>query len=194
MVATESVDLARRIRMMRSHGISRDAWNRYTKEGKWYYEILEAGYKYNLTDLQAAIGLVQLAKCDAMRQARRRIAERYTSAFQDMELLETPTVRAGCESAWHLYILRLRLKALRIDRGRFIEELKSLGIGTSVHFIPLHLHPFHQRRFGYKRGDFPHAEAEYERCISLPIYPALADDEIDHVISSVKEVCHSWAS
>jgi perosamine synthetase len=194
MVATDNDDFAQRIRMMRLHGISRDAWNRYSSEGNWYYEVEEAGYKYNMTDLQAAIGLVQLSKCDAMYGARRRIAERYTSGFRNVEAVQVPITYPDRESAWHLYILRLRLGALTIDRGRFIEELKALGIGTSVHFIPLHLHPLYQRKYGYRRGDFPRAEGEYERCISLPIYPELSDEEIDYVISSVKDVCHRSAA
>ncbi len=189
MVTTHNEAFADRMRMMRLHGISRDAWRRYSGEGNWYYEVHEAGYKYNLTDLQAAIGLVQLAKCDALNAARERIALRYDTAFSRNEVLEVPTVRADRTTAWHLYILRLQPGKLEISRDHLIEELRRRGIGTSVHFIPLHLHPYYQRTFHYRKGDFPRAEAEYERCISLPIYPDMSDDAIGYVISTIEEIC-----
>jgi perosamine synthetase len=189
MVTTHNEAFADRMRMMRLHGISRDAWRRYSGEGNWYYEVHEAGYKYNLTDLQAAIGLVQLAKCNALNAARERVALRYTAAFSGNKALEAPTVRPDRTTAWHLYILRLRSDNLDIDRDHFIEELRRRGIGTSVHFIPLHLQPYYQRTFGYRKGDFPVAEAEYGRCISLPIYPSMSDEAIDYVISTIEEVC-----
>jgi dTDP-4-amino-4,6-dideoxygalactose transaminase len=176
------------MRIMRLHGIERDAWKRYSNEGSWFYQVLDAGFKYNMTDLQAAIGLVQLNKCDALRSARQAIAERYTAAFDEIPALETPPHPSDRETAWHLYILRLRSEHLGIGRDQFIEELKHRGIGTSVHFIPLHLHPFYQDRFGYRPGDFPRAEAEYSRTLSLPIYPTMTDAQIQCVISAVYEV------
>lgn len=194
MITTEDEKLAERMRVMRLHGISRDAWKRYTAEGSWRYEVMAAGYKYNLTDLAAALGLVQLAKCDALWAARCRISQRYTEAFQALEALEVPTVRPGRESAWHLYILRLRLEHLGINRDRFIEELAEQGIGTSVHFIPLHLHPYYQRAWGYKPGDFPRAEREYARCLSLPIYPTMSAEEVEAVIAAVAETARKYAA
>ena len=190
MVTTDNEEYAQRIRMMRLHGISRDAWKRYSSEGNWFYQVHEAGYKYNLTDIQAAIGLVQLAKCDAMRAARQRIAERYDQAFAGDPALEIPTVHVDRTSAWHLYILRVNEAMLGIGRGDFMKELQARGVSTSVHFIPLHLHPYYQREFGYRQGDFPVAEAQYERCLSLPVYATMRDEEVDSVISAVQEICH----
>jgi perosamine synthetase len=188
MITTNNEDYAARIRMMRLHGIAGDAWKRYGKSGSWYYQVMEAGYKYNLTDVQAALGLVQLSKCDAMDEARGRIAEKYTAAFRRVSALEPPTVKSDRKTSWHLYILRLRLERLGIDRDRFVDELRQHGIGTSDHFIQLHLHPFYQREYAYKRGDFPKAEAEYLRCLSLPIYPTMSNAEVEHVISPVTAV------
>jgi dTDP-4-amino-4,6-dideoxygalactose transaminase len=188
MITTDNDEYATRSRMMRLHGIAGDAWERYGKNGAWYYEVMEAGFKYNLSDLQAAIGLVQLAKCDAMNNARRRIAERYTSAFKDVGALEPPMVTSNRTTSWHLYILRLRLEQLQIDRNAFINELKERGIGTSVHFIPLHLHPYYQSAYGYRKGDFPVAETQFQRCVSLPIYPGMSDADVEQVINIVTKV------
>ena len=188
MITTDNPELASRMRVMRLHGISKDAWKRYSAEGSWYYEVEEAGFKYNMTDVQAALGLAQLAKCDANWQARQRIAQRYTQEFSTIEELEPPRLLENRESAWHLYVLRLRLEKLGINRDRFIEELKKRGIGASVHFIPLHLHPYYQRRFGYKEGDFPQAEQEYRRCLSLPIFPTMRSKDVERVISVVGEI------
>jgi perosamine synthetase len=192
MITTDDDALAARIRRLRLHGISRDAWKRYTNEGTWYYEVEEAGYKYNFTDLQAALGLVQLSKCDALTEARRRIAERYTRAFADVIGLEAPRVLEDRTSAWHLYVLRLQPDRLSIARDKFIDALRERGIGVSVHFIPLHLHPFYRSTYGYKPGDLPHAEREYQRCLSLPIFPTMTNGEIERVIATVTEIasCH----
>src|SRR5690349_15509863 len=189
MVTTDNEEYARRIRMMRLHGISRDAWKRYSNEGNWYYQVHEAGYKYNLTDVQAAIGLVQLAKCDAMWAARRSIVERYNQAFTSEAGLEIPTVRVDRSSAWHLYILRVNEEVLGIGRDDFLKELKARGVSASVHFIPLHLHPYYQREFNYRQGDLPIAETQYERCLSLPLYATMRKEELDCVITAVHEIC-----
>jgi dTDP-4-amino-4,6-dideoxygalactose transaminase len=188
MITTDNSDHAVRMRVMRLHGISGDAWKRYGKNGSWFYEVVEAGFKYNPTDLQAALGLAQLAKCDALNDARHRIAERYTSAFKEVSVLEPPAMKSDRATSWHLYILRLHLDKLQIDRNSFIQQLKERGIGTSVHFIPLHLHPYYQRAFGYQKGDFPVAEAEFQRCISLPIYPGMSDRDVEQVIDKVTEI------
>jgi dTDP-4-amino-4,6-dideoxygalactose transaminase len=188
MVTTEDDELADRMKMMRLHGIGRDAWKRYSSEGSWYYEVLNAGFKYNLTDMQSAIGIVQLNKCTEMRSLRARIARQYTEAFSQYEELETPTVLADRESAWHLYVLRLHLDRLKIGRSEFIEQLKQTGVGTSVHFIPLHLHPYYRDAYHYCHESFPVALREYCRSISLPIYPGMSPDQVAYVIEQVSEV------
>ncbi len=185
MITTDNPEAAERMRRMRLHGIERDAWRRYRGDGFWFYEVLEAGFKYNLTDFQSAMGLVQLAKSDSMRVAREAIAQRYTAAFSSCEELVIPTVREDRSTSWHLYILRLRLDRLKKDRNSFIEALQRHGVACSVHFIPLHLQPYYQRAHGYEPGDFPRAEREYYSCLSLPIYPGMTDLEINHVISTV---------
>lgn len=188
MITTDDDDRAQRFRTLRLHGIEQDAWKRYSGQGAWNYQVLEAGFKYNLTDIQAALGIVQLGKCDAMNDARRRIACLYNAAFAEEPSLEIPAELPDRETSWHLYVLRLRLEQLNVDRDRFLDELAERGVGASVHFIPLHLQPFYQRTFGYKTGDFPHAEREFQRCLSLPIYPTMTDGEIGHVISAVLDV------
>lgn len=192
MVTTNDDSYAQRVQLMRLHGISRDAWKRYSVEGSWFYEVLEAGYKYNFTDLQAALGLVQLSKCDSMSEQRTRVAEQYNRAFSDMPAVQTPCVLPDCQVAWHLYVLRLNLSQLSIDRDGFIRELMERGIGTSVHFIPLHMHPLYRRDYGYKENDCPVACREYSRSLSLPIYPDLSEDEVGYVINSVREVIKVW--
>jgi len=192
MITTESQEYAPRLQVMRLHGIARDAWKRYSAEGSWFYEVLEAGFKYNLTDLQAALGVVQLAKCDAMNRNRERVAQRYTSAFQSLEALDVPGKSSDRTTSWHLYVLRLRLERLRIDRNKFIQELADRGVSASVHFIPLHLQPVYQRDYQYKPGDLPVAEREYQRSLSLPIYPAMGSEEVEHVIWAVSDVVSTW--
>jgi dTDP-4-amino-4,6-dideoxygalactose transaminase len=192
MLTTSNDKVAERVRIMRLHGIEREAWKRYSGDGSWFYQVLEAGYKYNMTDIAAAIGLVQLGKCDDLSAARHAIAERYTAAFSEIPSLQVPDNKHDRKTSWHLYVLRIHPEKLSIDRDRFISELKSRGIGTSVHFIPLHLHPFYQKRFGYKLGDFPVAEAEYARALSLPIYPTMADAEINAVIQAVADVTNMF--
>jgi dTDP-4-amino-4,6-dideoxygalactose transaminase len=203
MITTPDAPAAKRLRRLRLHGIERRAAGRdEPPPASWKYQIAEAGYKYNLTDFQAAIGLVQLKKCEALRQARERIAARYTQAFAGLEAIELrdhPAAATGAEqggacpsaensSSWHLYILRIRPHMLGIDREQFIQALEHRGIGASVHFIPLNLHARYQREFGYRRGDFPVAEGEYCRSISLPIFPDMADGEIERVIEAVVEI------
>jgi dTDP-4-amino-4,6-dideoxygalactose transaminase len=187
MVTTESPAAAQRIRLMRLHGIENDAWKRYRDDGSWRYEVHEAGFKYNLTDMQAAIGLVQLAKCDAMRRARQRIAQVYTDAFSSHEELLLPEIQSDRSTSWHLYILRLRSDRLRVDRDAFMRALGARGVSCSVHFIPLHLQPYYQRAYGYKEGDFPNAEQQFASCLSLPIFPGMTDLEIEHVIRAARE-------
>jgi len=188
MATTENAEWAERMRMMSLHGISHDAWDRYTDKGSWYYEIIRPGYKYNLTDIAAALGIEQLKKCDRFHQARQRIAMRYHDCLADLPGLQVPTCRPDVQHAWHLYVVQLDLKQLRIDRRDSIKALKAENIGTSVHFIPLHLHPFYRDSFGYEPADFPNASAAYERIISLPIYPKMTEADIEYVISTVSKI------
>ena len=192
MVTTENDEWAERIKILRLHAISKDAWKRYSGEGSWYYEVVEAGYKYNMTDIQAALGLAQLRKLEWMWEKRKEIADKYTEAFRNSEFIETPKVKPDRISAWHLYVIRLNLEALSIDRAQFIEELEIRGIGTSVHFIPLHKHPFYRDAFGYNSRDFPVAEWLYEKIISLPIYPGMTGKEVEFVVESVLDVCEKF--
>ncbi len=188
MITTNDAAAAERMRIMALHGISKDAWKRYTAEGSWYYEILHAGYKYNLTDIAAALGLEQLKRQEEFLAARARIAQRYADAFADLAELRCPIVRADRTHAWHLFVIELAPDRLRISRNEFIEQLRQSGIGTSVHFIPLHLHPYYRERFGYQPGDFPEAWDIYQRIVSLPIYPAMSDADVDDVIASVRTI------
>ena len=193
MITTDDAAAAERMRRLSLHGISKDAWKRYSAEGTWRYDVMEAGYKYNFTDLQAALGIAQLAKCEAMRRSRATIAARYDAALGQIDAYETSTFPEHVEHAHHLYVLLVTPDALRIGRDRVIEELKSRGIGTSVHFIPLHLHSLYRDRFGYAPGQFPNAEERFERAISLPIYPGMSDGDVDRVIESLVEIARGYS-
>lgn len=189
MLTTDDEALARRCMKMRLHGISTDAWNRYSKEGSWYYEVVEAGYKVNMPDLLAAVGRAQLQKAEAFQARREEIARCYSQAFSQLGELETPPkIDIRAQHAWHLYILRLRNEELPLTRSKFVDQLKDLGIGSSVHFIPLHLHPYYQREYQYRIGEFPNAEDAYRRCISLPIFPGLSDEQVKRVIDAVTQI------
>ena len=178
--------------MMALHGINRDAWKRYSAEGSWYYEVLRPGYKYNMTDIAAAIGLHQLARSDWLLERRRVIAQRYTEAFSRWPELEPPPNPAHVEHAWHLYMLRLRLERLAITREAFIQELAKANIGSSVHFIPLHLHPFYRDTYQLTAEDFPAALHAYRRVVSLPIYPGMTDEDVEDVIATVEQVIRMY--
>lgn len=177
-----------RARVVGLHGMDRDAWKRYDKGGSWFYEVVLPGFKYNMTDMQAAMGSVQLARLGQMQKRRREVVDMYQRAFREHPALETPAERADVEHAWHLYVLRLRRERLSIDRARFIEELKALNIGSSVHFIPVHLHPFYAKKYGHRRGDLPVAEDAYDRMLSLPLNPRMTDDDVRDVIDAVLDV------
>ncbi len=189
MLTTNSDEYAERSRTMRLHGIGRDAWKRYSREGSWYYEVQHAGYKMNLCDLLSAIGIAQLSKCDDFWKRRQSIARTYSQRFRCLEELEIPPEGQTPDGhSWHLYILRIKPDTLAINRNQFIEQLKEMGIGASVHFIPLHLHPYYRTRYGYKAGDFPDAEDSYSRCLSLPIFPGLTDAQVDKIIAVVTQI------
>ena len=188
MATTECAEWSDRMRMMSLHGISKDAWNRYSSEGSWYYEVNLPGFKYNLTDIAAALGIEQLKKCDRFWQARKRIAEIYNDAFSDLLEVQIPLLRSGVQHAWHLYVIQLDLPRLRIGRNEFIELLKKENIGTSVHFIPLHLHPYYRNALKHHPNDFPNATAAFDRIISLPIYPRMTEADVQRVIAAVEKV------
>jgi perosamine synthetase len=188
MATTDNSTWAERMRIMSLHGISHDAWKRYTKEGSWYYEVLYPGFKYNLTDLAAAIGAEQLKKCSEFWQARRRIAMTYSRAFAELGEVRVPACRDDVQHAWHLFVIQLDLDRLKINRNQFIDALREEEIGTSVHFIPLHLHPYYRDKFAYKPADFPNATAVFERIVSLPIYPRMTGGDVDRVIGTVSTI------
>lgn len=192
MATTENCSYAERMRIMSLHGISKDAWKRYTAEGSWRYEILAPGFKYNLTDLQAAVGLVQLSKCDSLCARRTVLAQRYTDALADFDAFETPKVRPDIRHAWHLYVILIKPGTLRVQRDELIEILKQRAIGTSVHFIPLHTHPYYRQRWGDRTGDFPVADDYFDRCLSLPLYPAMSDEDQAFVIQTLAEIAHQF--
>jgi len=188
MLTTRNAEIAKRAQVMRLHGMNRDAFDRFTATvPSWYYEVIAPGFKYNLTDIAAALGLQQLKKARAFQQARARIAAAYSAAFAGLPLITPPDAPAGELHAWHLYALRLG-DGLAIGRDRFIERLFDLGIGCSVHYIPLHLHPYWRDRYGLQARMFPHSQKAYERLVSLPIYTRMGESEVQRVIDAVRAV------
>lgn len=188
MLVTRDAALAGRAKVMRLHGMSRDAFDRFTAQvPSWYYEIVAPGYKYNLTDIAAALGLHQLRRADDFQRRRARIAARYDEGFAGLPIVTAPPAPPGETHAWHIYALRLAPGA-PVDRNTFIERLYARGIGCSVHYIPLHLHPYWRDRYGLQPAMFPHSQAAYERLVSLPIYTRMGDADVDRVIGAVRSV------
>ncbi len=185
---TGSQEFVEKARPFILHGLSRDAWKRYQRGNSWYYEIMFPGFKYNMSDIQAAIGLGQLSGINGFQQRRRKIVAAYREAFSGHPALELPVERPEVEHAWHLYPIRLCEEALAIDRRQFAEELEKLNIGTSVHFIPIHIHPYYRRKYGYEPHDFPVAYRNYRRLLSLPLYPSLTTQDVRDVTAAVLEV------
>ncbi len=178
MAVTLREEYAQKMRINRLHGISRDAWDRYTLAGSWYYEVVDNGNKYNMTDLNAALGIAQLEKLDWMNEQRGRIARRYTEAFAGTSIA-APVLRPDRTSSWHLYVIKTD------RRNEAVERLREAGVGTSVHFIPVHKHPYYRTTYGYRDDAYPVANRVFERSLSLPIYPGLTDSEVDRVIELV---------
>jgi dTDP-4-amino-4,6-dideoxygalactose transaminase len=174
------------------HGMSRDAWDRYEAKGSWYYEVIRPGFKYNLTDIQAALGLHQLRKLGRFQARREEIVRQYNEGLSGFEELSLPTKRPEVEHAWHLYVVRLNLERMGITRDQFIEELKERRIGSSVHFIPVHLHPYYRDKYGYGPEDFRVASREFRRIISLPLNPRMSDRDVLDVIEAVGEVVRKF--
>ena len=188
MITTDRDDLAERMRIMTLHGISKDAWKRFSAEGSWYYEITAPGYKFNMTDIAGAIGVHQLAKCDDLWMKRQQIANYYRAAFEHVDAIETMDVDPSCQHAWHLFVIKIVPELLTIDRNAFINRLNELGVGTSVHYTPLHMHPLYRERFGYTPDDLPVAKSVYERIISLPIYAEMTEEHIEYVADTVNSI------
>jgi dTDP-4-amino-4,6-dideoxygalactose transaminase len=186
MLVTRDAALAQRARTMRLHGMSRDAFDRFTATvPSWYYEVVAPGFKYNLTDIAAALGIHQLKRAQAFQQQRERLALAYDRALAGMPLLLPPRAPAGDMHAWHLYVIRLGDGAA-VARDRFIERLYATGIGCSVHYIPLHLHPYWRDRYGLSAAMFPHSQHAYERMVSLPLYPRMTEDDVQRVADAVR--------
>jgi perosamine synthetase len=185
MACTNNDALAERMRIMSMHGISKDAWKRFTLEGSWYYEIISPGFKYNLTDIAAAIGIHQLRKADAFRTARSRVAAWYQERLRGIDQIILPVDHPNRFHSWHLFVIRLRLDQLTIDRARVIEELRNSGIGTSVHWMPLHMHPYYRDAYHYQPEDYPVSARLFWEMISLPIYPSMSEDEVASVCETL---------
>src|SRR5262249_4700030 len=193
MAVTNDEELSHRMRMMSLHGLSHDAWNRYSNGGSWDYKIAAPGFKYNLTDIAAAIGIHQLARAEAMREAREEKARQYQSRLASIEQIELPPDDPNRVHSWHLFPVKLNLDSISIDRNQFVEELKKRGVGCSVHWRPLHLHPYYERTFGWQPTDLPFATEVWTRLVSLPLFPQMTEREIDHVVSSVAKICSAYA-
>ncbi len=194
MTVTASEAIADRLRQFRNHGIVRDparfmaSDDEREGQGSWYYEIQDIGLNYRISDVQCALGLSQLEKLDEFINRRRFLAERYTSAFAGSNLILEPHIAPDSATAWHLYVIRLNLEALAWSRRRVFEELRSRGVGVQVHYLPLHLQPYYRSRYGYQRGDFPYAEAYYDAAITLPLFPAMTERDVDQVVEIVLDI------
>jgi dTDP-4-amino-4,6-dideoxygalactose transaminase len=188
MLTTADASLAERLRTRRLHGMNRDAWRRYSADGSWRYDVTYPGFKYNMTDIAAAMGLVQLRRLPALHQRRRQLAALYGELLSDVPELELPVTQPDVEHAWHLYVVRLRPERLRVHRDEVIELLKAEGVATQVHFIPLHLHSYYRYAFGYRPEDFPVASAAAERILSLPFFTLMSDDDVRYVAMTLRRI------
>jgi perosamine synthetase len=177
------------MRLMSLHGLSHDAWKRYSGGSSWDYRILAAGYKYNMTDIAAALGVRQLERAEALRAEREALALRYQSQIAEVGEIELPLVPTNRIHSWHLFPIRLRLDRLKIDRNQFITQLRERGVGCSVHWRPLHLHPYYAEQFGWRPDQFSVATALWERLITLPLFPGMRDEEHQSVVDVVRELC-----
>jgi dTDP-4-amino-4,6-dideoxygalactose transaminase len=188
MLTTNDEKMAETARVLTSHGMSRNAWNRYAKGGTWRYDVEYAGYKYNMTDIQAALGMCQLDRLDFMQERRRRYAAIYNEELSGVRGVSVPPDTDRGVNSWHLFTILIESGELDIGRDEFIDELTDMNIGTSVHFIPVHLQPFYKRTFGTKRGDFPVAESIFDKTISLPLYPSMTEEDVRYVAGAVREI------
>jgi dTDP-4-amino-4,6-dideoxygalactose transaminase len=182
MATTNNSDYAKNMKINRLHGISKDAWDRYTIKGAWRYDIVDNGNKYNTTDINSSIGIIQLRKQEMLRDKRANIATKYNEAFKDNKNIFLPYVKDDRETSWHLYVIKID------NRDEVIEKLKENGIGCSVHFIPIHKHTYYKNRYGYKNEEYPIANDVFDKSLSLPIYPDMSDEEIKFVIKNVLDI------
>lgn len=188
MAITDNEDYANMIKIMGLHGMSKDAWKRFSDEGYKHYQVLYAGFKYNMMDIQAAIGIHQLPRVDNYWKRRQQIWNRYNEAFEDLPLFIPAPVESNTRHAYHLYILLLDIDNLNITRDEFLDEMTKRNIGVGVHYIALHLHPYYQQTFGYKRGDFPNAEWISDRTVSIPLSAKLVDEDVEDVIEAIHRI------
>lgn len=189
MAVTSNKTIAERVRLMSLHGLSHDAWGRFSGGGNWDYQIVQPGYKYNLTDIAAAIGCHQLTRAEEMRKQREAVAEFYLSSLSGVSEIRLPVNDEDHIHSWHLFPIRLQLKSLEIDRNEFIEKLKANGVGCSVHWRPLHMHPLYRERLGWNENHFPAATELWKEIISLPIFSSMTFEEMVHVVDTIKEIC-----
>lgn len=192
MNTTADEELARRMRIWRLHGINRDAWDRYQKGGSWNYEVVEPGFKYNLTDIASAIGLAQLQKAEYFQARRESLVARYRLLLAGLPLELPPPYDEG-RNAWHLFPVQLKLEELTCTREEMIEALVQENIGVSVHFIPLHRMPYYRDRFGYRPSDFPVAESAFHRLISLPLFARMSEEDQDSVVEALRKLTEWYA-
>lgn len=188
MAVTDSPDLADRMRQMSLHGLSHDAWKRYSGGSQWDYRIVVPGYKYNMTDLAAAIGIHQLERAESLRTEREAIARHYFEAFAELSEIDLPADPDNRLHSWHLFPVRLNLERVSFTRNVFVDRLRGQGIGCSVHWRPLHLHPYYQETFGWHPQSFPVATREWERLVSLPVFPGMSHEEQQHVARVVSSL------
>lgn len=192
MLVTDDDEIDAKARVWAGQGMSRNAWNRYAKGGSWQYDICEPGFKYNMFDIQAALGLVQLARIPEMQEKRLAIAEKYQCEFGKIDAVEPPFIPDYATHSWHLYVLRIVPELLTIDRDQFIVELNERNIGTSVHFIPTTDMSAYTKRYGFQKGDFPNTEKHFERIISLPLYPTLTEEQSDYVVAAIRDIVETY--
>lgn len=188
MACTQNDAYADRMRIMSLHGISRDAWKRFTGEGSWYYEIIAPGYKYNLTDIASAMGIHQLRRSNDLHAQRMALASRYREELGDLEEIQLPVAKSDRIHSWHLYVVRIKPGVLSIDRSEFVEKMKQAGIVCSVHYLPLHMHPYYRDKFGYRPEDLPRMVAAYPGIFTLPLFPDMTDEEFNHVCETVRSL------
>ena len=188
MITTDDDDVAERCRLLALHGMSNDAWDRYTARGSWAYQVQAAGYNYTMSDFQAALGHAQFSRLDEFQSNRRALAHRYDERLASLPEIIRPVERAGTTHAWHLYVVRINAAALDIGRDQFIVEMKERGVGTSVHFIPIHHHPYYREAYGWAPGDFPVADGAFAEMMSLPLYTRMSEREVDRVADAVGEI------
>ncbi len=187
---TGDPELVDKARIIGHHGMNRDAWKRFDKSGSWYYEVVLPGFKYNMTDVQASIGLHQLDRLEGFQRRRREVVAAYGAGLGDLAAIQLPVERPEVESSWHLYVIRLNLDHLTIDRNAFINELKDRNIGTSVHYLPVHMHPFYRDKYGYKPEDCPVAADAFTRMLTLPLHPGLSDQDVQDVVEAIRDIVH----